>query len=116
MADRTISIAKDFSAYPAGRGRRDGPNSAERFREDVLIPALRQAQEANDRVIVVLDDVLGYSSSFLEETFGGLVRRRVFNPDWLRRSLLIQANDPIYASYKLDAESYLTDELAYAVA
>src|SRR5258707_481379 len=103
MADRKISIANDFSPYPAGRKRRDGPNSAERFREDILIPALKEAQEHNARVVIILDGVLGYSSSFLEETFGGLVRRRIFKPNWLRASLLIEAIDPIYASYKLDA-------------
>lgn len=116
MADRKISIAKDFSPYPAGRGRRDGEFSAERFRDDILVPALREAFDGKGRVIVVLDGVFGYSSSFLEETFGGLVRRRIFKPDWLRRALLIQANDPIYASYKLDAENYLADELAFAAA
>lgn len=114
MADRKISIASDFSRYPAGRTRRDGDFSAEEFRERLLIPALREAYDHGGRVIVVLDGVYGYSSSFLEETFGGLVRRKMFKPDWLKRALLIEANDPIYASYKIDAEKYLADELAFA--
>ncbi len=113
MGEKTIAIAKDFSKYPAGRSRRDGEFSAERFREDVLIPALKTAGNEG-RVIVLLDGVYGYSSSFLEETFGGLVRRRLFDPGWLSRSLIIRANDPIYASYRLDAERYLEDELATA--
>jgi hypothetical protein len=114
MSDRKISIANDFSRYPAGRSRRDGEFSAERFREELLIPALREAEQKGERVVVVLDGVYGYSSSFLEETFGGLVRHRLFKPEWLRRSLCIEAKDPIYASYRLDAESYLNDELNYA--
>src|SRR5262245_42609441 len=114
MPDETISIAKDFSPYPAGRTRRDGEFSAERFRDEVLVPELKRAEATSSRVVVILDDVLGYSSSFLEETFGGLVRRRVFSPDFIRRSLIIEAKDPIYASYKIDAESYLRDELEYA--
>src|SRR5436190_18282538 len=102
MADKTISIANDFSKYPAGRSRRDGEFSAERFREDLLIPALREAQEQGGRVIVVLDGVYGYSSSFLEESFGGLVRRKAFRPNWLRQALVVRAENPVYKTYKLD--------------
>jgi hypothetical protein len=114
MADKTISIANDFSKYPAGRSRRDGEFSAERFREDLLIPALREAQEQGGRVIVVLDGVYGYSSSFLEESFGGLVRRKAFRPNWLRQALVVRAENPVYKTYKLDADRYLADELAFA--
>jgi hypothetical protein len=114
MADKYISIANDFSKYPAGRTRRDGPFSAEQFRDEFLVPALRTAADEGGRVIVTLDGVYGYSSSFLEESFGGLVRKRLFEPAWLLRSLIIRADDPIYASYKLDAERYLADELAAA--
>jgi len=114
MADLTISIAKDFSQYPAGRTRRDGPNSAERFREDILIPTIQKAVAVGVRVIVELDGVYGYSSSFLEETFGGLVRRKVFSPKDIARILVISAKSPIYAAVKMDAESYLRDELMHA--
>jgi len=113
MADQIVSIA-NFSQFPAGRTRRDGPFSAERFRDDVLVPALRGAIESNSRVVVKLDGVLGYSSSFLEETFGGLIRLRLFRPDVLRRALVISAEDPIYSSVQLDAEQYLTEELERA--
>ena len=112
MGTKLISIAKDFSRYPAGRSRRDGPFHAERFRDDMLVPALQGAAQQGDSVVVLLDGVYGYSSSFLEETFGGLVRRRLFDPAWLRRSLVIRTEDPIYASYRTDAEQYLADELA----
>lgn len=112
MPDVIVSIADDFSRYPAGRTRRDGPNSAERFRDDVLAPALRRAAVAGGRVVVKLDDVFGYSSSFLEEAFGGLVRKEEFSAETIERSLLIEATDPIYASIKIDAQKYLSDELA----
>jgi hypothetical protein len=112
MSDVIVSIAEDFSRYPAGRNRRDGENSAERFRDDVLIPTLRRAISAGSRVVVKLDGVYGYSSSFLEEVFGGLVRSRAFPIDSIKRSLKISADDPIYASVKLDAEKYLREEIA----
>lgn len=86
----TISIAADFSRYPAGRTRQDGPLSGEVFREDKLEPLLR----AKNIVTINLDNVLGYGSSFLEEAFGGLVRAG-FSSDELRRHLkFISSDDP----------------------
>lgn len=70
MDTRMISIAKDFSPHPAGRYVTDGPCSGQKFREDLLYPALRD----NARVEIDMDGALGYGSSFLEEAFGGLVR------------------------------------------
>jgi hypothetical protein len=70
----TLSIAKDFSPTPGGRYRRQGPNSGEQFREEVLIPKFEEAQRANKILVIDLDGGVGYASSFLEEAFGGLVR------------------------------------------
>ena len=67
---KTISIAEDFSRYPAGRIPVDGDWSGERFREEYLVPALRDF----DRVTVVFNGIAGVASSFLDEAFGGLVR------------------------------------------
>lgn len=64
-----INIGKDFSRYPVGRYLRDGDSNGEKFREDLLRPALVRGD-----VEVLLDDAFGYGSSFLEEAFGGLVR------------------------------------------
>ena len=111
MDAKRLSIAEDFSRYPAGRTRRDGPNSGERFRDDFLVPAFSAALRDGTKLIVSLDGVYGYSSSFLEETFGGLVRLRRFPPEVIERNLLIEATSPIYASAKIDAEKYLSDEL-----
>ncbi len=70
MKSQTINIAKDFSRYPAGRFFEDGPYSGQKFREEILKPAL----EANKDITLELDGTRGYGSSFLEEAFGGLVR------------------------------------------
>ena len=84
-----IHIAEDFSRVPAGRYRVDGPRSGEALRQDHLAPALRKA----DKVIVHLDGVTGYGSSFLEEAFGGLVRVDGFASKKLRRSLILKTGD-----------------------
>ena len=72
MSTQKISIAKQFSPTPAGRYTADGPFPGEKFREDVLMPALKKTDQT---VTVDLDGTAGFGSSFLEEAFGGLVRR-----------------------------------------
>ena len=66
-----ISVAKEFSKFPGGRYVTDGPNSGERFREEILAPAL---VSGDDVFTIDLDGTVGFGSSFLEEAFGGLVR------------------------------------------
>lgn len=67
---KQISVAKDYSRYPAGRFKSDGPANGEKFRTVYLVPAL----ERSESTTIDLDGTRGYGSSFLEEAFGGLVR------------------------------------------
>ena len=69
MNRKVINFAADFTKTPGGRFRDEGPKSGEEFREDFLIPALREFEE----VSVVLNDVYGFPSSFVDEAFGVLV-------------------------------------------
>jgi len=69
-----INVATEFSAYPAGRDDGDGPFNGAKFRKDILEPRLRGAIAKNDVLVVSLDGVRSFGSSFLEEAFGGLVR------------------------------------------
>lgn len=80
----TIDVAKDFSKFPAGRYRKHGPYTAESLRDDLIIPALQKGQ-----VYVDLTGVLGCSQSFLEETFGGLVRAG-YSGSFLKDNLYIE--------------------------
>jgi hypothetical protein len=66
---------KDFSKFPGPRKETIGPNSGELFREEVLYKKIQEFP--NDTFRVNLDGTAGYGSSFLEEAFGGLVRRGV---------------------------------------
>lgn len=101
-----ISIATEFSEYPAGRYNSDGPYNATRFRQEILVPALKSASQRGEPVIVLLDGVGAYSSSFLEEAFGGLAREEGMTKKLLGL-LEIQAMDPAYFSAQLDAQQYL---------
>ena len=69
-----IDLARDFSPYPAGRVAEDGDNNGARFREAVLVPALLRAKQTGEKVVVDIDGVRTFGSSFLEEAFAGLIR------------------------------------------
>ena len=98
---QTINIAKDFSRTPGTRFKKRSRFSGEQFRDEVLLPALQKDEE----VVVVLDGTAGYSGSFLEEAFGGLVRLRVFEKEHLDKFLRIEAHDQEYQFYKELAKS-----------
>lgn len=101
-----ISIARDFSAFPAGRHLSDGPFTGERFREQVLMPKLRQPEN----VVIRLDGVEGLPSSFWEEIFGGLVRAG-WSPDQLRQRIKIETSSSDLSMYR-DLAWRFVDEAA----
>ena len=66
-----IDIGEDFAKRLGGRLKKDSKNSGEEFFEKLLEPAFL----ANDKVIILLDSLTGWSAGFMEEAFGGLVRK-----------------------------------------
>lgn len=92
MEIMNYSIAEQFTRTPGGRYPSDGPFSGERFREEVLLPALRGGKQ----VAVSLDGAIGFGSSFLEEAFGGLIRAGFAESD-LRNRLVVQAKLKTYS-------------------
>lgn len=106
-----LSIPKNFCPSPAGRYPGDGPFNGQRFRNDFLVPALEEALRTNSTVIVDFDDADSYSSSFLEEAFGGLVRLKKFTKQDIAKRLVLKSDDPVYAAYVADAKDYISSEL-----
>ena len=72
----TIVIAKEFKDNPGARERADGPNSGQEFLEDILLPRFIQAVENNYILLIDLDGVWGYPSSFISGSFGKLSMER----------------------------------------
>ena len=91
----TIRIATDFSDTPLGRFPDDGEFNGTRFRDELLCPALK----SNDEVVVDIDRVEGYGSSFLDEAFGGLVRKGYFSAEELSRKLTVAYKDKDFKIY-----------------
>ncbi len=114
MAEMILSIPNEYSKFPAGRTPADGPFNGQRFREEFLLPALHRALAAKSKLVVSLDGAGAYSSSFLEEAFGGIVRAKVFSNDVLSGLLEIRAEDAAYRPAKIDAESYMAEARARA--
>lgn len=70
-----IKIASQFSDKPGGRFISKGEYSGELFREQLLSPNYLIAKEKREILTVDFDGGYGYGTSFLEESFGGLVRK-----------------------------------------
>ncbi len=100
-----VAIAQDFSRFPGGRYRTDGPNSGEEFRERFLVPALARGEQ----IVLVIDGTSGYPSSFLEEAFGGLVRVNGHRAAELKKHLQIKAHDPSFMPYRSLIWQYIRD-------
>ncbi len=92
MAEQNcIKVARDFSECPGGRLRDNGPFSGQEFRDDYLIPHV-EALQNGEKLIVDLDGGDGYGESFLEEAFGGLVRR--MGQDVICKIVIISNDEP----------------------
>ena len=100
----TISIARYFSQSPIGVYRNDSNYSAEKFREEILIPAIRR-----DNVKVDLSGTCGYGASWLQGVFGTLYTCNKFHEKYLDNHLEVYVSDPKDRCY-LDAVHRYIDE------
>lgn len=65
----------DFTTTPGGRYRKTSKFSAEEFRDDHVAPVLADPKWSEYLVAVNLAGVAGITPSFIEELFGGLIRK-----------------------------------------
>lgn len=102
-----VSVAREFTVTPGGRYRRISEFSGEEFRQKLLEPAVRSGQP----VVVDLDGVVGYGSSFLEEAFGGIVRTMGWQSraDFDRYVRIRTSKD----SWRVEVDQYIDDALAH---
>lgn len=97
MGNIVLNIAKEYTRCPGARYESEGDYSGERFRNDYLAPMLKAALEAGVKLEVVLDGSAGYSTSFIEESFGGLIRTDHFTLQEVKDNIIIISNeDPSY--------------------
>ena len=93
-------MARDFTKLPGLRYIRLSRFSGEEFRQKFLLEPLRLGKT----VIVELDGVRGYGSSFLEEAFGGAVRELNLDIDDALERLKVETS---VESWRLDVDEYI---------
>ena len=68
----TIVVAIDFHNDPGAREEIDGENSGRIFYDKLLLPKFLKAKQENHLLLIDLDGVFGYPSSFVSGSFGAL--------------------------------------------
>jgi len=91
-----FNVSKDFSKTPGPRYPAEGDFSGETFREKYLEPLVKKAIEGNAVLLINLDGTAGYGTSFLEESFGGLIRINRYALDDLLTHLEILSDEEPY--------------------
>jgi len=81
MKPECTIVVSEYTDMPIGRNALDGPENGADFRENHLMPALREYEI----VKVDFNGTLGTAPSFLEEVFGGIVRNRQMTASELLR-------------------------------
>lgn len=108
-----ISIAKNFSTIPGARFPEEGDFSGQDFRTNVLCPALKEAISMGEVLTVVLDGTAGLGTSFLEESFGGLIRNDKFTLSTLQKHLeFVSDEDPDYIA---EIKQYMSEANAQSI-
>lgn len=99
---------RDFSVTPGVRYRCEGSSSGEEFRESCLVPLFKEAGSRDQPIRIEFDGTMGYPTSFLEEAFGGLIRRLPNQADEVLRRLELVPHPTRPQVVKL-AKEYMQD-------
>lgn len=77
VMDNFTIFVKHFSRVPGSRELDEGAkaHTGEDFRINFLEPAFDNAIMSGKKLTVNLDGTIGYGTSWLEEVFGGMVRK-----------------------------------------
>ena len=77
MQSVTLNLVKEYPQfkYPGHRSRSQSENSGEEFRDDILIPFIKNNKSHN--IIINFEGAVGFPPSFLEEAFGGCITKGI---------------------------------------
>ncbi len=89
----TYVISKEYTNRPGGRFADSGLYSGEDFKKK-LIRLMRKAKREGKKVVLDFDGGFGYGNSFLEESFGGLVRSGIKKDEILKTFVFKSKDEP----------------------
>ncbi|MER8626351.1 STAS-like domain-containing protein [Mesorhizobium sp. M1143] len=91
-----IDVAQEFYTYPAGRFPEDGAHNGQLFRDEYLVPRINEiiARGLSEELTIDIDGVRSFGSSFLEESFAGLIRNGIFPKEVVKRIIRIHCTKP----------------------
>ncbi len=107
MKDYVINLALDFSKTPGARYPEEGEYSGQEFRKKFLFPKMTEALNSKQSLTVILDGTFGLGTSFLEESFGGLIRENRMDYHSILNSLVLVSNESPH--YKEEILEYLKE-------
>ena len=84
----------DYSDFPAGRDKNIDPFSGDRFRDEILLPALEAG-----KVEVSFSGVFACLPSFLDEAFAGLLRAGLSREHILQNLTFDETSEPTHQEY-----------------
>ncbi len=83
----------EFSKFPGGRYIKYGPDSGEKFRETVLIPAIK-GLKGDEKLLIDLSEVYTYAPSFLDEAFCEVIRKKILSYEDFNKKIDFKADPP----------------------
>lgn len=102
-----LIVVTDFSPTPGPRYKHEGNFSGEIFRNSCLEPKLKEAIDKNSTLFIDLDGTAGYGTSFVEESFGGLIRENGYSEQIILKHIHIKSEEEEYLIE--DINEYLKD-------
>lgn len=99
--ETTLDVSK-YTDMPIGRNNLDGPKNGADYRDNHVIPALNEYSN----VKIDFSKTLGTTPSFLEEVFGGLVRKGFIDASSLLSRIQIIYK---YESVKNNIKKYIVE-------
>tara|TARA_B110000211_G_C14069985_1_gene549464 strand:+ start:1528 stop:1884 length:357 start_codon:yes stop_codon:yes gene_type:complete len=102
-------LSKDFSKIPFGRSKIDGKDNGTKFREVHLRKWVSDCLASDEHLELDLNDLdIPMTSSFMEESFGGLIRFGYVEKADLLRILKLKSDD---MSYIYEINEYISNAI-----